>query len=472
VTDDDLCGASAVRRSVVALVVVVLAACDGSSSPSSDGIASTAPSGTRDGGFVAPPHCDADELLAWTAAVRIDQRASTADAVLRVAHETGQACELVLGDGGDVAPSVEPNVVLEPGGWAELVVGQRTVADGACATATPVAGSVAGPVAGSVAQPVTSVRLLVGDADLIVPTAAVSRCGAHLTELLAAEHPTEPCTVADVSAVWRPGGFVLRNDGSRGCAIGELEAVVTADGSSLPATSSDVGGAASGGAAPPVDALAGGDVVLFTTSASPDADCAGGAEPPTTTPPMVDAVLVLSAGVEVAVATPASCVSVALGAAQPWFGSPAGPLRDTDPDASPADLLRALDAFGDPCVTVPVAPAGLVDGGAILSPAQITDDALGRIAVWGDPATTGVTQRLDVTIRDGSFVAGAAWRTIDGPTRRAAVVAADDRESGPYVDIAEADGSCVRRYVLAPGTPVDAAAAAARRWVAGPDGAS
>jgi hypothetical protein len=187
---------------------------------------------------------------------------------------------------------------------------------------------------------------------------------------------------------------------------------------------------------------------------------------------MVGAVLVLSVGVEVPVEAPASCTSVSLGAARPWFGSPGGPLDGSDAGASAADLLRELDAFGDPCATVPVAPADLVDGDPIVSPAQITDVGLGRIAVWGDPTANGVTQWLDVSIDEGSFGEGVASRVVTGPARRAAVVPADDAVGGPFIDVAEADGSCVRRYVLVAGTTAADAVAAARRWVAGADEAS
>jgi hypothetical protein len=424
------------RRLLLGALVTV-AACDATSSstpPTTD--AQAAPPASA-GGFVAPPACDADHLAVWTAAVRIDQRASSADAVIRFEELSGERCELVLADPEQLGEAVEPNVVLDARGWAELVLGQG----GRECTAS---------------EPVTSVPLTLADLDLVVPTAAVGMCGLLFTELLPSERPIEPCTGDDVTAVRTPSGFVVRNDGVRGCVLGGLDGVLLADGSTMPPTSSwtqpELVPARVG---PGVDALAPGDVVLFPTFDSPVPDC---------TRTMVDARLVLSGGVEVAVEAPDACVFVDLGRARPWFGSPGGPLSDADRSGLAREWIGELDAFGDPCVTVPVAPPDLVDGAPILSPATISEDGTRRLATWGNPATNGVTQRLDVPIGPDSFEAGAADSTFGGRARRAAVV--EDASGAVLVDVAELEGSCVRRYVLAGGTSLDEAARAARRWVA------
>jgi hypothetical protein len=238
-----------------------------------------------------PPPCDPADLSLWTA--RVEVRDHEADAVVRVRNDGAVWCEVDVSASPSVDPLMEPDVWLEPGAWADLLVG---------------------PGRDPCADPaiVTAVDVDVNGTPVVVPTAAVVRCGWQLVAFYPTEVSADPCD--DLALAVVDAAVVIRNSGPAACRLGSL---VSVDGE--PAV--DDPGA--GEIAVPV--LAPGDVV-----AVPIRTAAGAARPVT---------LGFDSGVAVEVAL-ALAEPVAGGAPGPWIGGPGAPTAD-----DPAVLMAALDPF-------------------------------------------------------------------------------------------------------------------------------
>lgn len=237
-----------------------------------------------------PPPCDPADLALWTAQVLVHD--DEADAVIRVRNDGAEWCEVDVFASPSVDPLMEPDVWLEPGAWADLLVGPGR---DPCADPTVV----------------TSADVDVNGEAVVVPTAAVVRCGWQLIAFYPNEVSDGPCDELATAAV--DGAVVLSNAGSAPCRLGALVAV---DAEAV---------AARGAGEVAVPDLAPGDVVAFPTRA------AAGSERPVT--------LEFDSGVTVDVAIPGAEV-VDGGAPRPWIGGPGSPTAD-----DPAAMVTALDPF-------------------------------------------------------------------------------------------------------------------------------
>ena len=246
-----------------------------------------------------PPPCDLDDLDWWTA--QVAQVGSSGTATLRVRNAGAEWCEVDIGSSPGVTLDVEPNVWLEPGEWADLLVGSSGT--------------------GCPARIVREVELVLGGTDpFTVPTGMVVECGPTFAAFYVAESPSGPCTMLD--AVVTDVALLVRNDDFRSCRLGEL----------VGATGVEIGEAPEPSSVD-ITELAGGDVVAFDLGAPTVTDC-----PDETT------ALEFAVAGEVVVPGLGGCSSVALGPGRPWFGG-TGPLSsvdDQDVESAPA----ALDPFG------------------------------------------------------------------------------------------------------------------------------
>jgi hypothetical protein len=247
-----------------------------------------------------PPPCDPDDLVWWTA--QVVHVGSTGTATLRVRNEGATWCEVDIGSSPGVSPEVEPNVWLEPGEWADLLVG--------------------GSGSGCPAQVVREVDLVLGGATAFsVPTGMVVECGVALVALYVADSSSAPCTALTPAVT--DGALLVRNDDFVSCELGELvaaEGVEIAD--------------ASEGSPVRITELARGDVVAFELPSLVGTDCSD-----------ESATLEFAATGELIVPGTGRCAVVVLGAGRPWFegsGGPLGAVDDADIDAA----LAALDPFG------------------------------------------------------------------------------------------------------------------------------
>ena len=288
----------------VTVVMVATAGCSGDASSGSTTVLHTGPTDDLAPSQLTaataappetPPPCDPDALTTWTAQVLVGD--GWADAVLRVRNDGDAWCEVDVAGSPSIDPAMEPDVWLDPGAWADLVLGPS---DGDCGA----------PVVVDVAQ------LDLNGATAVVETAAVVPCGWRLTSFFPNEVSDEPCSELDVVAV--AGAIVVRNGSFLPC---RLDALVSATGAGVAIVPNEPELA--------VPVLAGGDVVAFELTA--EGDC----EERT-----VD--LVFDSGVSAEVPLDGCPVSVGSGAPQPWIGGPGSPTAD-----DPAGLIAALDPFGD-----------------------------------------------------------------------------------------------------------------------------
>jgi hypothetical protein len=301
--------------SVGALVVVAasaIGACtsEGSSAdgaPSTPALAPSQISAETAPPPAAPPPCDAAELAFWTARVVVGSGA--ADAVIRVRNDGAIRCEADISRSPSIDPAIEPDVWLEPGGWADLVLGQT--GEGC-----------------DDPEAVTSVEIDVGESLVTVPTAALATCGAWLTAFYPSDSAAVPCSDLEVLAV---ESFVLvRNDATVSCRLGELVDV------SAGRASATITGARPDRSRPAVVDLARDDVVGFPSTHDPGDFC-----PPT----IVEGTLTFDIAGAVSAELPA-CSRFELGPGRPWYGDPAGPvagLTNGPPDVEA--VLQALDPF-------------------------------------------------------------------------------------------------------------------------------
>ena len=257
-----------------------------------------APSQTADSTVPEPPTpdaCGADAVEMWTAQVAAD--GSTA--AIRVRNVSDRWCDVDIGRTPRIDPAIEPDVWLQPGETADLVVGPST-------------GDCADPEA------VDRVQVAVLDDSVLVPTVLVT-CGWWLTALYPNDVPTEPCDSADLE-VAVTASVVVRNASAMPCRLGGVDAVEGAD--VVPTSDTS----------PRILELLPGDVVAFgQLSGDP---CEGA-----NTVVLVDG---LAGRLEV---PDVDCAIVfELGPATPWFGTDFGPRHSDDrPDADA--VIAALDPF-------------------------------------------------------------------------------------------------------------------------------
>lgn len=259
-----------------------------------------APSQTADSTVPEPPTpdaCGADAVEMWTAQVAAD--GSTA--VIRMRNDSDRWCDVDIGRSPRIDPAIEPDVWLQPGETADLVVGPST---------------------SDCAEPdvVDRVQVAVLDDSVLVPTVLVT-CGWWLTAIYPNDVPTEPCDPADLE-VAVTASIVVRSASAMPCRLGGLVAV---EGAEVVPTSDS---------SPRVLELLPGDVVAF---GGPSGDpCQG-----TNTVVLVDG---LAGRLEV---PEVFCAIVfELGPGTPWFGTEVGPPHGVD-GLDPNEVVEALDPFVD-----------------------------------------------------------------------------------------------------------------------------
>jgi hypothetical protein len=245
---------------------------------------------------LAPDRCGADAVEMWTAQVTAD--GSTAVIRMRNVGETW--CDIDIGRSPRIDPAIEPDVWLQPGETADLVVGPNT---SECADP----------------EVVDRVQVAVLDESMLVPTVLVT-CGWWLTALYPNDVATEPCDLADLE-VAVTAAVVVRNASATPCRMGGLEAV---DGAEVVARSEGP---------TEITQLHPGDVASFGRLAG---DPCQGANTVVLTDELVGRLEV--PGV--------FCTIVfELGPAAPWFGTRFGPGPGDTGDASAESVIDALDPF-------------------------------------------------------------------------------------------------------------------------------
>jgi hypothetical protein len=258
-----------------------------------------------------PTPCDVDDLAIWTAQVRLGD--STADAVIRVRNDGDAWCEVDIGESASIDPAIEPDVWLDPGESADLVLGQ---AGDACVDPTLV----------------ESAEVGIGGETVVVPTAMLAECGARFDAFYPVDAAVAPCSVDDLDVLAVETFVLVRNGSSDACRLGDLTDV---DGIRFSATDlGDLG--LVGAASPPVVDLAVGDVVGFPVVWDPVADCDHVTSAGT---------LIFSAAGSIP-GELAECSRYLLGPGRPWFGDPGGPLAGlTSGRVDVEAVRRALDPF-------------------------------------------------------------------------------------------------------------------------------
>lgn len=248
-----------------------------------------------------PGPCELADLEFWTAQVMLGE--SSADAVIRVRNVGAEWCEPDISESPLIDPRIEPDVWLERGGSADLVVGQR---GDACAEPSAV----------------TLAQIVVAGESTAVPTAALA-CEWWLTAFYPTEPAADACVPDDLDTAVVSGGVVLRNRSFQSCALGPLVEVDGEEPLPEPATEPGV---------PRVSDLMPRDVVMFgRTGSTCDAD-----------PRPVTLVFEAAGGVTV---DDVPCEIVfEFGSGRAWFGAPDGPDLGAGPIAVD-DVFALLDPF-------------------------------------------------------------------------------------------------------------------------------
>jgi hypothetical protein len=311
---------SSVRWLVVAVAIAAASSCD---SGDASGRRETLPLGITPsentgpaeelapsqltGSTVAAPDtpgpCDVDQLEFWTAQVAV--AATTADAVIRVRNRGDVWCELDISGSSFLDREIEPDVWLDPGGWADLVVAGEPGCDESVA--------------------VTAIAVDVDGVEIDVGSAVIDSCGWKLAAFFPNEVAEAPC--ADTEAVVVDGFVLVRNSSFRPCVLGALLAVEGAGAGAEPASAR---------VEPALPDLAAGDVVAFPYRVAGGSGC--GPEP--------SARLTFDSSVVIDLVGVRCGAIHELGPGRPYFGTEGGPLADHR--AGPLDLdgaLAALDPF-------------------------------------------------------------------------------------------------------------------------------
>lgn len=246
-----------------------------------------------------PPSCDPGDVTIWTA--RTEITSGSASAVIRVRNDGSIRCEVDIASSERVDRFIEPNVWLEPGDGADLVVG-----DNGLGCSSP--------------RRVLEVELVINESSRTVPTSAVVPCDWMLAAFYPAETPAVPCEPAALDMVRVDDEIVIRNGSVAGCVLGEVVAV---DGAGLaPPADGDR----------PIDWLAGGDVVALPVgSDAPDCD-------------RMELVVRFTSG---AIVVEGSTCDV-IGAATAYYDGERGPLGSFGPGDDVDDVIAALDPFTSP----------------------------------------------------------------------------------------------------------------------------
>lgn len=241
-----------------------------------------------------PPPCDPSVLAIWTAQVMVAD--GLADAVLRVRNDGSSWCEVDVSASPSVDPEMEPDVWLDPGGWADLVIGESGAGD-------------------DCAEPgaMRTARLDANGAAFDVETAVVS-CEPRLVAFYPNVISDEPCDLVTAAVV--AGAAVMRNEGPA-CRLGT---VVSVDGE---AVDLDPVGPVRGA---PV--LARGDVVALGLAVAGECE-------------LRPVEFAFDTGVVVTVAVPGCTATISSPVPQPWIGGPGSPTS-----TEPEPLLLELDPFG------------------------------------------------------------------------------------------------------------------------------
>jgi hypothetical protein len=248
-----------------------------------------------------PEPCALVDLELWTAQVSVAE--AWADAVVRVRNTGDVWCEPDIGGSPLIDPAIEPDVWLDPGGWADLVVGQsgRECFDPAI---------------------VSEADIDIHGEAVVVPTSAIAMCGWRLTAFFPTDIATDPCEQLDTTTV--ADAVLIRNPWFTACELGVLSAAEGNGVSTTPRIDDGV---------PMLADLAGGDVVAIRFVVDGTVDCDVADDVGTLTFEAAGTVKVESV----------ACGSVfEIGAARPWYGAADGPLALLDPDSFDLDEALAL----------------------------------------------------------------------------------------------------------------------------------
>ena len=221
-----------------------------------------------------PPDCHPSMLSVWTSRVA----AGATHVVLRLRNDGEVLCEADLRGTPDLHPLVEPDVWIEPGGSAELVLG---------------------PSGQNCLRPevVSEAGMLVGSVPVRVPTLMVAACGWAYRALYPVEPPDQPCV--GLVTIRVSGAVLVLNQTDAACSIGPVRSV---DGSATTAVASV------DGLGTRVRTLQPGDVAGFVVRG--DHPCQADERPVT---------LVLEGGTTIVASLPGCPVEVELSAAVPWL---------------------------------------------------------------------------------------------------------------------------------------------------------
>ena len=294
-----------VARSLVTAVVATLCAASACSGDAVDESMTTAlTEQQRTASTVArpdtPPPCDPDEVTTWTA--RTEAVGDAASGVIRVRNDGPATCEVDIEASERVDRFVEPDVWLEPGAGADLVVG-----DGGQGCDDP--------------KVVLDVEVAIGPTSRRVPTSAVVPCDWRLVAFYPAEPPQGACDAPTLDVTRVDRAIVLRNPGFTSCALGALVGV---EGARLAASIDEL---------PTIDWLAGGDVVAFPVTTTD-----------TTCEPAVVALRFGSAAGDVTVGGTACDV---VGPGVSYYAGDLGPLAGFVEPVDVEAAVAALDPFVD-----------------------------------------------------------------------------------------------------------------------------
>ncbi len=246
-----------------------------------------------------PPPCEIANLALWTARVIVG--ADSADAVIRMRNDGDVWCEANVSQSPNVDPLMEPDVWLDPGAWADLIVGQS---GDECLSPAPV----------------TLVELDINGVKVVVPTAMVATCGWQLTALYPNEISTGPCDPAALQFVGTDSFLVVRNTALSTCAVGELSAVSDFGPLQPIEPHADIA----------IAELAADDTIAFRYELNPVLDCQVAS-----TRAAVTFTLIGTFETEAP-----NCSLYEFGAGRPFYGDPDGPLWNLPP--GPFDVQSAL----------------------------------------------------------------------------------------------------------------------------------
>ena len=244
-----------------------------------------------------PSPCGDHDVELWTAAIR--PAASTADAVIRMRNVGTAWCEVDIGRSPRLDPTIEPDVWLQPGDTADLVVGQ---AEEPCQEPALV----------------TAVQVGVGDTSVVVPSALVA-CAWMLTALYPNDPVTAPCERRYLDVVATAGAVVIGTSSPAPCLI---EALTAVDGIPLTAPSTP----------PRAVEMFPGDVLAVGTPRERDCDGA------------TSRTLRFGVSLDVVVDDVPCGLQFESASPSPWYGMPNGPT--VADDAGIDEILDALDPFG------------------------------------------------------------------------------------------------------------------------------